>query len=403
MPDQTINCPKCGAAFALDAALAAPMLKQVEQHHAEELAAANKRAEQIAASVGEAVAREHNATKAAALAESKAAIAEELQKAKQVADEAEAEMTKMRSALTYAQEAQVAAIKHERELSARERELALTIEKQVSAGIDTARQAARRDADEANRLKLLERDQLVEVMQKKVAELQQKIEQGSTQTQGEILELDVEAQLRGWFPRDDFAEVGKGIRGADITHRVLTPSGVQCGIIIYELKRTKTFSQGWLPKLRGDGREAHADVLVLVTQAMPDDVAQFGLVDGVWVCRAEILRPLVDALRVGLLGAQLVRQAAEGEATQSEIVYRYLTGPRFKARIEATVEAWTVMQSDLEAERRVVTRTWAKRAAQIDAVMSSTTGLFGDIQGLGGSAIPEIEGLTLKALGKGGE
>jgi hypothetical protein len=316
-----------------------------------------------------------------------------------LAVQAQQEAEALRAKLAEAQKAQAEAMRKERELADRERELDLTVERRIGEGVGVARDAARRDADEAARLRLAEKDMTLQSLQVKIAELQQKIEQGSQQAQGEVLEVDVEAQLRVRYPRDEFAEVGKGVKGADITHRVLAQSGVACGTIIYEVKRTKTFSSPWLAKLRQDGREAHADALILVTQAMPDDVDQFALIEGVWVCRAAVLHPLVDAIRVGLLGAQAVRQAAEGEATQAESVYRYLTGPRFKARIEATVEAWTVMQADLEAERRAMTRAWAKRAAQIDAVMASTSGLFGDLQAT--ATLPEIEALGMKALGAG--
>ena len=399
----TITCPKCGATVPLTETLAGPLLEQTRKDFTAQIDAA-KRAAEVA--------------KAAAQAKIDGAEAELMARMRIQRDQADLlaktnaeaaysarfseldnEVVGLRQSLQTAQKAQAEAVRHSRILSDKEAALDLTIENGITAGVTQARDQARREADDAARLKLLEKDNLLQSMQDKVRELQQKLEQGSQQTQGETLELDIEAQLRQRFPRDEFAEVGKGIRGADITHRVLAPSGVVCGIIIYELKRTKTFSQAWLPKLRADGREAGADVLILVSQALPDDVEQFAVLDGVWVCRAAVLHPLVDALRAGLLSVQTVRQAAEGESTQAELVYRYLTGPRFRARIEATIEAWTTMQTDLEAERRAMQRQWAKRAAQIDAVMAATTGLFGDLQAT--AAMPEIEGLSMKALGEG--
>lgn len=410
MSDTTLKCPKCGTEIPLTEGLAAPMVAAVRTEMQAKIDAATKSAEEVQA---KAKAKEDNleaelesrmkdqrelaevSAKEKARAEMEADFACEQKIAVQAQQEAEA----LRVKLVEAQKAQAEALRKERELADRERELSLTVETQVSAGIEAARTAARRDADEAARLRLAEKDMTLQSLQVKIAELQQKIEQGSQQTQGEVLEVDVEAQLRARYPRDEFAEVGKGVKGADITHRVLAQSGVACGTVIYEVKRTKTFSAGWLPKLRQDGREANADALVLVTQAMPDEVEQFALLEGVWVCHVAVLHPLVDAIRVGLLGAQAVRQAAEGEATQAESVYRYLTGPRFKSRIEATVEAWTVMQTDLEAERRAMTRAWAKRAAQIDAVMNSTAGLFGDLQAT--ATLPEIASLSMAALGSG--
>lgn len=410
MADPTLKCPKCGAEVPLTEGIAAPMVAAVRTEMQARIDAAESaaRTAKMDADIARAdierdiefkVSERARLIQAQEAAKARAEMAADFACEQKIAVQAQQEAEALRAKLSEAQRAQAEALRKERELADRERELDLTVERRIGEGVAAARDAARRDADEAARLRLAEKDMTLNSLQVKIAELQQKIEQGSQQAQGEVLEVDVEAQLRARYPRDEFAEVGKGVKGADITHRVLAQSGAVCGTIIYEVKRTKTFSAAWLAKLRQDGREAHADALVLVTQAMPDDVEQFALVEGVWVCRAAVLHPLVDAIRVGLLGAQAVRQAAEGEATQAEAVYRYLTGPRFKARIEASIEAWTAMQTDLEAERRAMTRAWAKRAAQIDAVMISTTGLFGDLQAT--ATLPEITALSMAALGSG--
>ena len=410
MSDMTLKCPKCGVEIPLTEGIAAPMVAAVRTEMQARVDDATRQAEEIQAKVKakEDSLEKELETRVRAQAQLAEVSAKEKARAEMAADfaceqklavQAQQEAEALRVKLAEAQKAQAEALRKERELADRERELELTVERRIGEGVGAARDVARRDADEAARLRLAEKDMILQSLQTKITDLQQKIDSGSQQAQGEVLEIDVEAQLRARYPRDEFAEVGKGVRGADITHRVLAPSGIACGTIIYEVKRTKAFSAPWLAKLRQDGREAHADALILVTQAMPDEVEQFALLEGVWVCRAAVLHPLVDAIRVGLLGAQAVRQAAEGEATQAESVYRYLTGPRFKARIEATVEAWTVMQSDLEAERRAMTRAWAKRATQIDVVMTSTAGLFGDLQAT--ATLPEIAALSVNILGSG--
>jgi hypothetical protein len=410
MSDMILKCPKCGAEIPLTEGIAAPMVAAVRTEMQTRIDIAVRQAEEVErkAKAKEDHLEEELQTRMKAQVQLAEVSAKEKARAELEADfaceqkiavQAQQEAEALRAKLTEAQKAQAEALRKERELADRERELELTVERRIGEGVGAARDAARRDADEANRLRLAEKDMILQSLQTKITDLQQKIDSGSQQAQGEVLELDVEAQLRARYPRDEFAEVGKGVKGADVTHRVLAPSGIACGTIIYEVKRTKTFSAPWLVKLRQDGREAHADALILVTQAMPDDVEQFALLEGVWICRAAVLHPLVDAIRVGLLGAQAVRQAAEGEATQAESVYRYLTGPRFKSRIEASIEAWTAMQADLEAERRAMTRSWAKRAAQIDAVMNSTAGLFGDLQAT--ATLPEIASLSMAALGSG--
>jgi hypothetical protein len=390
-----ITCPKCKADIELTDTLAGPLLESTKKQAAEDLAAANKRADTIAASIGEAVAREHNATKAAVMAEAKAAAADDLRRAQQAAADAEQQAESLQVKLTAAQRAQAEALKRERELADKERELDLTIEQRVLAASSTIRQQATTQADEANRLKLMERDQLVESMQKKVSELQQKIEQGSQQLQGEVQELDLKQQLRTKFPFDAIGEVAKGVNGADITQKVSSPSGAIAGLILWESKRTKRWSDGWLAKLREDGRKAQADLLVIVSTALPEEVESFNCVDGVWVCSPQAAMPVALALRAILLSVHNVKQTQAGMATTAEEVYIYVTGPQFRHRVEALVEAFTTMQEDLTAEQKVQQRQWAKRAAQIERVLTSTSGMFGDLQGIAGKALPAPAGLSL--------
>jgi len=312
-----------------------------------------------------------------------------------------AEVGDLRVKLAEAQQAQAEAVRKERELEGRERTVTLTIEQGITAGVAQARDAARRDADEAARLRLAEKDTQLESMRRTIEDLQRKADQGSQQTQGEAQELELEAALRRRFPFDLVTEVAKGVNGADCEHVVRSPSGAECGKVLYESKRTKNWSAAWLPKLREDGRRAKADVLVLVTQALPEEVEVFGFVDGVWVVAARHVEPLAALVREGLLRVHAVRQAQVGMANKAELVYEYLTGPGFKHRVEAVVEAFTVMSEDLTAEKKAITRAWAKREQQIEKVLTSTTGLFGDLQGVAGTALGEIEGLGLKALAGG--
>ena len=91
-------------------------------------------------------------------------------------------------------------------------------------------------------------------------------------------------------------------------------------------------------------------------------------------------------------------QAGEGQQTKMEMVYQYLTGPRFRHRIEAIVEKFSDMQADLEKERKTMTRSWAKREAQIRGVIESTVGMYGDLQGIAGRALPEIDSIDTLSL-----
>jgi hypothetical protein len=99
-----------------------------------------------------------------------------------------------------------------------------------------------------------------------------------------------------------------------------------------------------------------------------------------------------------LIEVNCARQASEGRQTKTEMIYQYLTGPRFRHRVEAIVESFSSMQEDLNKEKKAIMKQWAKREEQIDRVMQATVGMYGDLQGIAGRTLQEIEGLELRAL-----
>ncbi len=176
--------------------------------------------------------------------------------------------------------------------------------------------------------------------------------------------------------------VAKGDSGADILQRVASPTGQPCGAILWESKRTKNWSDGWLGKLKSDQRNAHAEIAVLVSQARPKEIDGFGNMEGIWVVEPRLALPLAMALRQALIDVDSVKLAQNGQRTKMELVYAYLTGPKFRHRVEAIVEKFSEMRDDLDKERKTMTRLWAKREAQINAVIESTVGMYGDLQGI---------------------
>ena len=420
MPKLTITCPKCKADFELTDSLAGPLVAATRaemqaQVDAAESAARRAKMDADIAKMDADIARadiERDiefkvSEKAKEIRLQEATKVQQSMKAdfareQEIAVQAQQEAEELRGKLAAAQQVQAEAVRKERELDEQRRELTLTIERGITAGISAAREAAKVESDYANHLKLLEKDTLLDSLQKKVDELSQKLSQGSQQTQGEVQELDLEQQLRTRFLHDEIGEVGKGVNGADVTQVVNSPSGARCGLILWESKRTKRWSDGWLAKLREDGRAAQADLLVLMTTALPDDIsgADFGCIDGVWVCSPVTALSLAHALRATLLAVHNTKQVQAGMRTKSEEVYAYVTGPQFRHRVEALVEAFTTLQDDLAVEQKAMQRARAKRAAQIERVMTSTSGMFGDLQGIAGKALPEPEGLSLNAGGE---
>ncbi len=300
--------------------------------------------------------------------------------------------------LAEAQKAQAELIRKQRELDDARREMELTIEKRVQSSLTTAREQARKEAEEQLSLKVMEREQTILAMQKQIEELKRKAEQGSQQMQGEVQELQLETLLGTKFPMDLCEPVPKGEHGGDILQRVRLATGCCCGTILWESKRTKAWSDGWLPKLRDDQRAARAEAAIIVTQALPKGLEAFDMIDGVWVTHPRSAIPVALAVRQILIEVASARQAGEGQQTKMEMVYQYLTGSRFRQRVEAIVEAFTTMQADLEKERKAMMKQWEKRRAQLERVMESTCGMYGDLQGIAGRSLQEIEGLDLELL-----
>jgi hypothetical protein len=150
--------------------------------------------------------------------------------------------------------------------------------------------------------------------------------------------------------------------------------------------------------LRDDQRTAKAEIAVLVSPMLPKDVEAFDLIDGVWVTHPRVAIPVAIMLRESLIELAVARQTSEGQQTKAEMLYSYLTSPRFRLRVQAIVEAFSNMKEDLDKERKVITKQWAKREEQIERVMQATVGMYGDMQGIAGKTLQEIEGLEMKAL-----
>ncbi|MBU0676972.1 MAG: DUF2130 domain-containing protein [Verrucomicrobia bacterium] len=417
--EPTIICPKCRAEIKLTESLAAPLIEATREAYEKKLARkdtdvaarekllrereeeVSKARESVDDAVAEKVKQERSKIAAEEAKKARLVLATDLdQKTKDIA-ELQTVLKERDVKLAEAQKAQADLLKKQRELDDARRELDLTIEKRVQEGLTATRDQARKEVEEELKLKVSEKEQTITSMQKQIEDLKRRAEQGSQQLQGEVQELEIEALLGAKFPYDTLEPVPKGEHGGDALQRVMGPLGQTCGTILWESKRTRNWSDGWLVKLRDDQRAAKAEIAVMVSHALPKDVETFDLIDGVWVTHPRALMPVAMMLRHSLIEVATARQASEGQQTKMELIYTYLTGPRFRQRVQAIVEAFSSMQEDLGKEKKAITKQWAKREEQIDRVMQSTVGMYGDMQGIAGKTLQEIEGLEMKALEAG--
>lgn len=411
-----LTCPTCGTKIKVTQSLAAPLVAATEAKYKDllakkdadvatrdaELAEREKAIQKQESEFAEKIKSAIEAKQAELVAEAKksAEIAYKQQLASKDREKSDLEaiIGEKDKKLTEAQDAQKEALKLQRQLADEKKELDLTVAKRVSEQLGAAKSEGEKAAEEKLNLKLAEKDHAIEGMKKTIDELKQKAEQGSQQAQGEVLELKLEDLFRAKFPHDVIEPVAKGERGADILHRVNDPLGNGCGTIMWESKRTKNWSATWLPKLREDQREAKAEVAVIISQAMPDGIDTFELIDDVWVVSPRVVLPFALILRRSMVEVGLARQSQQGQGTKMEMMYHYLTGSKFRLRVQAIVEAFTTMQDDLSKERRVIIKQWAKREAQLQNAMLATVGMYGDMQGIAGQSLPEVDGLGLSQL-----
>jgi len=360
-----IKCPNCGAQIEITAALR----QEVE--------------EQIRIEIKQAVQRELEEKNALEIADLKKALQE---KERKVAEFREQEL-KLRE--------------EKRKLEEREKELALEVQRRVDEEKKKAEEAAFKKADEEHRLKDLEKDKVIADLKKSLEEAQRKASQGSQQTQGEVLELDLEENLRSAFPLDVIEPVEKGIRGADIRQTVKSQSGVVCGVILWESKRTKDWHDDWTSKLKEDLRAEGANVAVIVSEALPKEAQKgMGIKDGVWVVSFSLVLPLASLLRKNLLEVTYQKVISVDRSQKAEQLYEYVTGHEFRQQLEAIVEVYQEMQEQIDSEKRAFEKIWKTREFQVKRMLNSTAHICGSMQGLIGSSMPQIRGLELLDSGK---
>jgi len=285
--------------------------------------------------------------------------------------------------------------KRQRELEDSKKDLELEVSRKLDEEREKIKEEALKKADEEHRLKDLEKEKVINDLRTSLEDMKRKADQGSMETQGEVLEQDFEAQLKAFFIHDEIQPVPKGIKGADLVQTVRTPIGGECGVLVWETKNTKAFSAQWIPKLKDDMIDMRASIALLVSVVLPPEIIRFGQVDGVWVSDPLSAIPLAAALREQLIALNRERNASIGKNEKMEALYQYLAGIEFKQKIEGIVEAFTSMQDQLNKERRAMERQWKKREKEIERVIKNTVGLYGDMQGIIGGQIPTIQALEL--------
>ena len=390
--NEIISCPKCGHKFAVADALASQMRSSMEAELHKEILLREKQ-----------------------FAEQKVVIEQEAEKkaGQKAQEEAALRMGEMQQALDERNKQVEEFRRQELALRQKQRELEegkAALELDVARRLDEEREKMRNDVaikiQEEHRRKDLEKDKVIGDLKSALDDMKRKAEQGSMETQGEVLEQDIEDQLRHVFLRDEFRAIKKGERGADLIQIVRNDLGVECGTILWEIKNAKAWGKDWLQKFKDDMMQAKAAIGILSSVAPHEGIVHFGFTNGVWVSDPVYAIPLAAALRQQLMAVAHARAADTGKTEKIDMVYNYITGNEFRQRIESIVDAFKALKNQVVSERAAMEKQWSERQKQIDRVVTNTSGLYGDFCGIIGSAVPAIPALELgdggpKELGTG--
>lgn len=275
-------------------------------------------------------------------------------------------------------------------LEEKQKNMEVEIEKRFLEKRKEIEESAIKREQEIFDLKTKEYKLQMEQQQKLIEELKRKSEQGSMQLQGESQELLLEEILQSYFPFDIIEEVEKGVEGADCIQVIRNNSNTICGKIIYESKRTKAWSNGWIDKLKADMRNSGSDVAILVTQVFPKDMEKFGEKDGVWICTFNEVSSVAQLLRNGIIKIYEAQKSQENKGDKMQLLYNYLTGIEFRGQMESIVEGFMAMKQSIMKERIQMEKLWKEREKQLEKVLLSTSGLYGSVKGIAGAGVSNI-------------
>ncbi len=280
------------------------------------------------------------------------------------------------------QEDQMELMKQLRKAQQEREDAKIEAEKKLAAEEDKIRLDSHKKAEEQFHLRDREKDLKIEGLMKALDEAQRKAQQGSQQTQGEALELELEKQLRTEFPNDNINEVKKGQKGGDLTQEVWDRNGVMCGTILWEFKNTQNWTDTWIEKLKQDQRNIHAETAVLITEVLPKDIKTSAYRNGVWVTTRQFAIVLAMGLRASLIQVSQVKKSAEGKDEKKEVLFNYFNSVEFNQRMEALNEAFNYMQAGIENERRYFAKKWAQDEKNIRMLVDNTQGFKGELDSI---------------------
>jgi len=369
--NNVINCPNCGKTIKIGDVLKEEIEKEYALKHKKEIEDVKRQTEEK--------------------------IREELsQKSLLEISDLKKSLEEKEKKLVFMREEELRLREQKRNLEEKEKEFELTFQRKLDEERKKVEETVMKHASDEFRLKDMEKEKVISDLKHALEDAQRKASQGSQQTQGEILELDLENTLRNAFPQDIIEPVEKGIRGADLRQIVKSPMGAICGVILWESKRTKAWTDEWLMKLKDDLRAEKADIPVIVSTTLPKEAEKgFGLKEGVWIVSYGLFLPVAIILRKSLFDIARQKALSANQGRKADLLYEFITGNEFKQQIEAIVEVYQEMNEQISKEKIAFEKIWKNREGQLKRLITGTINVYAGAQGLVGKSMPQIKGLDL--------
>jgi len=285
-----------------------------------------------------------------------------------------------------------------RKLEDKEKDIELETQRRIDTEKKKIEENTVKRLGDEHHLKDLDKDKKISDMEKLVEELKRKAQQGSMQTQGEVVEIELEKTLKQLFPTDEITEVKKGELGGDVRQVVKTQRGTVCGLILWERKRTKAWDEKWISKLKEDMRRDKAHLGIIVSEIMPKDFKKdIGERNGVWLVSKNFIEPLAALLRKNLYDVAKSKAITLNKQSKAEELYDFVTGREFIQQVESMVEIYFEMRTQITKERAASEKLWKQREMQVDGLLKGVSGIYGGMQLIAGTALPQVKNLELES------
>ena len=356
----TIKCPHCGKEFEATDALKHEITEQVSETLEKELREKIKSESSL-----------------------------ELTDLKKSLEEKEAKLNDFRKA-------EIELREKSRKLEDREKDLEVETQRRIDQEKMKIEELTAKRLNDEHKFKEMESEKKINDMKKMIEDLKRTSQQGSMQTQGEVGELDLERTLRELFPTDEISEVKKGELGGDVRQIVKTQRGTVCGLILWERKRTKAWTEDWVKKLKEDVARDKAHLGAIVTEVLPKEFKkEIGEKNGIWITTANFVEPLAGLLRKVLYDVAKEKAVTINKQSKAEEIYDFITSNEFSGQVERMMSIYSEMNDQISKERAASERQWKMREMQVTKLITGVSGIYGSMQGIAGSALPMVKSLEL--------